>query len=107
MFKTKCLLFALALLCTSWAHSQTLDEIRNNKNPDHVLSFGMSPDLKMWSPLKQINKSNIKRLVPVWSFSTANPNGELAQPTVPPQPMPTSWGPNMLAPGLIARIRLK
>ena len=82
MFKNRYLLLALVLLCASWVHAQTLDDIHDNKNPDHVLSFGMSPDLKMWSPLKQINKSNIKRLVPVWSFSTANPNGELAQPTV-------------------------
>jgi alcohol dehydrogenase (cytochrome c) len=64
----------------AWA--QSADELHNNRNTDNVLSFGMSPDLKMWSPLRQINKSNVKRLVPVWHFSTANNNGELSQPTV-------------------------
>ena len=72
---------ASALLCGG-AQGQTLDEIRSNKNTDHVLNFGMGYDLKAWSPLAQINKSNVKRLVPVWHFSTANNNGELAQPTV-------------------------
>ena len=42
----------------------------------------MGYDLKMYSPLKQINKSNVKRLVPVWGFSLANDMGELSQPTI-------------------------
>ena len=42
----------------------------------------MGYDLKMYSPLKQINKSNVKRLVPVWAFSLANDMGELSQPTI-------------------------
>ncbi len=76
-------IFAAALLVvTGGAQAQTTDELRNNRNTDNVLSFGMSPDLKMWSPLKQINKSNVARLVPVWHFSTANNGGELSQPTV-------------------------
>lgn len=82
MFKNKYLACICALAFSGYLNAQTTDEIRNNKNADHVLSFGMSNDLKMWSPLKQINKSNVKRLAPVWSFSTANQNGELSQPTV-------------------------
>ncbi len=42
----------------------------------------MGYDLKNYSPLKQINKSNIKRLVPVWSMSLMNEFGETAQPTI-------------------------
>jgi alcohol dehydrogenase (cytochrome c) len=42
----------------------------------------MGYDLKMYSPLKQIDRSNAKRLVPVWSFSLANDMGEHSQPTV-------------------------
>lgn len=64
------------------AGAQTLDEIRRNRNTDHVLNFGMGYDLRMWSSLKQIDKSNVKRLVPVWRFSTMSNNGELSQPTV-------------------------
>jgi alcohol dehydrogenase (cytochrome c) len=35
-----------------------------------------------YSPLNQINKGNVKRLVPVWSTSLMNENGELAAPVV-------------------------
>ena len=73
------------LMCALWgaASAQTADELLNDgKNPENVTMFGMGYDLKMFSPLKQINKSNVKRLVPVWSFSLANDMGELSQPTV-------------------------
>ena len=82
MFKIKRLLIISIALCCGTAQAQTPDELRHNKNTDNVLSFGMAPDLKMWSPLNKINKSNVKRLVPVWNFSLANNNGELSQPTV-------------------------
>src|SRR6266702_2981818 len=42
----------------------------------------MGYDLKMYSPLKEINKSNVRRLVPIWSFSLANDVGEHSQPTI-------------------------
>ena len=73
------------LMCAWWgvASAQTADELLNDgKNPENVTMFGMGYDLKMFSPLKQINKSNVKRLVPVWNFSLANDMGELSQPTV-------------------------
>ncbi|HTE14575.1 MAG TPA: PQQ-binding-like beta-propeller repeat protein, partial [Burkholderiales bacterium] len=72
----------LSCVCaTAWAQSAQ-ELISNGKNPDNVLNFGMGYDLKMHSPLNKINKSNVKRLVPVWHFSLANNNGELSQPTV-------------------------
>ena len=74
-----------AILCT-WcilAFAQTAEDLLNDgKNTENVTTFGMGYDLKMYSPLKQINKSNIKRLVPIWSFSTTNEMGDLSQPTV-------------------------
>ena len=78
-------LFAGVLLsiCCGSSFSQTAEElIAGSKNTDNVVNFGMGYDLKMYSPLKQINKSTIKRLVPVWNFSLANDMGELSQPTV-------------------------
>jgi alcohol dehydrogenase (cytochrome c) len=42
----------------------------------------MGYDVRMWSPLKQINKSNVRRLVPIWSLSLMNDMGELSQPTI-------------------------
>jgi alcohol dehydrogenase (cytochrome c) len=37
---------------------------------------------RSYSPLKEINKANIKRLVPVWSTSLMNDSGELAAPAI-------------------------
>jgi len=74
-----------ALLCT-WCglgSAQTAGELLNDgKNTENVTTFGMGYDLKMYSPLKQINKSNVRRLVPIWSFSLANDMGEHSQPTI-------------------------
>src|SRR6267143_1258843 len=74
-----------ALLC-SWCgfgSAQTAEELLNDgKNTENVTTFGMGYDLKMWSPLGQINRSNIKRLVPIWNFSLMNDMGELSQPTI-------------------------
>ncbi|HEX2826781.1 MAG TPA: PQQ-dependent dehydrogenase, methanol/ethanol family [Burkholderiales bacterium] len=77
-------LFAAALCSLSAAaYAQTADDLLNKSgSTDNVTTFGMGYDLKQWSPLKQINKSNVKRLVPVWSTSTMNDMGDLSQPTV-------------------------
>ena len=42
----------------------------------------MGYDRKSYSPLRQINKTNVKRLVPIWSTSLMNDMGELAAPTI-------------------------
>ncbi|MGZ5166673.1 MAG: outer membrane protein assembly factor BamB family protein, partial [Burkholderiales bacterium] len=72
----------LSAFCSVVIAQTTQELVSNGKNTENVTVFGMGYDLKMYSPLKQINKSNIKRLVPVWSFSLANDMGELSQPTV-------------------------
>src|SRR5438876_394412 len=76
-------------LCTTllalWAApvlTQTMQELIDGKNTENVLTHSMGYDRKSYSPLKQINKSNIKRLVPIWNASMMNDQGELAQPTV-------------------------
>ena len=75
-----------ALLLSSWcgcALAQTAQElIDNGKNSENVTTFGMGYHLNQYSPLSQINKSNVKRLVPIWSTSLSNDAGELAQPTI-------------------------
>src|SRR5690606_1467214 len=74
-----------ALLC-SWcalAAAQTADElIADGKNTENVTTFGMGYDMKMFSPLRQITRSNVKRLVTVWNTSLANDMGEHSQPTI-------------------------
>src|SRR5258708_16938778 len=42
----------------------------------------MGYNLQRYSALKQIDKTTVKRLVPVWSLSLDNPWGEQAQPLV-------------------------
>ena len=65
------------------AGAQTAEELRNpGKNTDNVITQGLGYDLKNYSPLDQINRSNVRRLVPIWSMSLMNDQGELAQPTV-------------------------
>jgi alcohol dehydrogenase (cytochrome c) len=76
----------LAACFSSWyllGLAQTTEALLNvDKNTDNVTTQGMGYDLKNHSPLKQINVSNVKRLVPVWNMSLMNDQGELAQPTV-------------------------
>src|SRR5215475_7160647 len=76
----------LVLMLVSWcgcAAAQTAQElIDNGKNSENVTTFGMGYHLNQYSPLSQINKSNVKRLVPIWSTSLSNDAGELAQPTI-------------------------
>jgi len=65
------------------ALSQTTEELNNDgKNTENVLTQSMGYDRKSYSPLAQINTSNIKRLVPIWSTSLMNDMGELAAPTI-------------------------
>ena len=75
----------LSLILCVWcglAWSQTGEDLTAGRNTDNVTNYGMGYDLKMFSPLKEIDKSNIKRLVPVWNFSLSSDMGEMSQPTV-------------------------
>ena len=74
---------ALLGLCAAPVLSQTTEDLNNDgKNTENVLTQSMGYDRKSYSPLKQINKSNIGRLVPIWNASLMNELGELAQPTI-------------------------
>jgi alcohol dehydrogenase (cytochrome c) len=62
---------------------QTLDELVNDgRNTENVTTQSMGYDRKSYSPLNQINTSNVRRLVPIWAASVMNDMGELAAPTV-------------------------
>jgi alcohol dehydrogenase (cytochrome c) len=74
---------ALVALWATPGFSQTTEELNSDgKNPDNVLTQSMGYSRKSYSPLRQINKSNVSRLVPIWSTSTMNELGDLAAPTV-------------------------
>ena len=75
-----------ATLLGFWAApgwTQTTEElVHDGKNTENVTTQSMGYDRKSYSPLKQINTSNVKRLVPIWSTSLMNDMGELAAPTI-------------------------
>lgn len=78
---------AAALACGSLAaHAVVTDEmIRTDaRSTGDVLSWGMGPQGQRFSPLKQVNKGNVSRLVPAWAFSFGGEKqrGQEAQPLV-------------------------
>ncbi|OLC17022.1 MAG: quinonprotein alcohol dehydrogenase [Candidatus Rokubacteria bacterium 13_1_40CM_69_27] len=81
--RTVLLLVTTLLLVPTAASPQTLDDLKNDgKNTDNVLTYGMGYHQQRYSPLKEINTSNVKRLVPVWNLSLDNQWGEQAQPFI-------------------------
>ena len=67
------------------AAAQTADDLKKDGNggsTDNVLTYGMGYHQQRYSPLKQINKQTVKKLVPVWNLSLDNNWGEQAQPLV-------------------------
>ena len=60
------------------------DLIANGKtgSTDEVLTYGMGYNQNRYSPLTQINKDTVKKLVPVWSLGMENDTGEQAQPMI-------------------------
>jgi len=81
--RTTSLLAAAMCLAGSVAFAQTTDELNNDgTSPNNVITQSMGNDRKSYSPLKQINKSTVKRLVPIWNTALSNEQGELAAPTV-------------------------
>src|SRR5579862_7401979 len=83
--KTFALAIALCVGSFNLAHGQTQQELLADSNggtTDNVLTYGMGYRQQRYSPLKQINKKTVKRLVPVWSLSLNNDLGEQGMPLV-------------------------
>src|SRR5579871_4109186 len=77
------LVAAVAVLGGALGWAQTTEELVNDgQNPENVTTQSLGYDRKNYSPLKQINKANVKRLAPLWNFSLMNDEGELAAPVV-------------------------
>ena len=79
------MLFA-ALLSTAVpfaALAQTADDLKNDeKTPGDVLVYGMGYSGHRYSPLTQINKENVSKLVPVWGYSLGDLQGGEGFPLV-------------------------
>src|SRR6266571_3249124 len=68
---------------TTAATAKTLDDLKNDgRNTDNILTYGMGYHQQRYSPLRQIDKNTVRRLVPVWNLSLDNNWGEQAQPIV-------------------------
>jgi len=84
--KNLCLLAIIAMILSAWPGAglaQTTGELVNDQeSADNVLTASMGYDRKSYSPLDEINRSNVKRLVPIWNASMSNDLGELAAPVV-------------------------
>ena len=76
------LLAGMLALSPALGSAQTMQDLIENKNSDNVLVHSGGYDRKTYSPLSQINRQNIRRLVPVWSSSLMNDAGELSEPAV-------------------------
>ena len=81
--KTLSLFATVVALCTGLGFAQTTaDLVNDGRNPENVTTQSMGYDRKSYSPLNQIDKTNVAKLVPIWSASLSNDQGELAAPTV-------------------------
>src|ERR1700750_2005655 len=83
--KTMATAAAVLLLLGIGASAQILDDLKKDGNggsTDNVLTYGMGYHQQRYSPLKQIDRNTVKRLVPAWTLSLTNDFGEQAQPIV-------------------------
>src|SRR5262249_61118063 len=63
--------------------AQTADDLKNDATtPGDVLVYGMGYSGQRYSPLTQINKENVSKLVPVWGYSLADLQGAEGFPIV-------------------------
>jgi alcohol dehydrogenase (cytochrome c) len=72
------LLSVLALTATMTGHAmaQSADDLKyDEKTPADVLVYGMGYSGARYSPLTQINKENVAKLVPVWGYSMSDNRG--------------------------------
>src|SRR5215469_10526922 len=74
---------AVAALLPIGAQGQTAQELtKGASDTKNVLNYGMGYNLQRFSPIGQINKNNVKDLVPVWSYSYDDNRSEESQPLI-------------------------
>ena len=83
MKRLLCLIFLAGLVCSSHCFNTSLMAaevtgerlIQAQKEPHNWLSYSGTYNAWRYSPLDQINKNNLKKLVPVWAFQTGKTDG--------------------------------
>ena len=81
-FATICAcVLAVGMAATAGEGRGTAPETSGEKNPRYDWAvYGGTPDNNHYSPLKQINRSNVKRLAVAWSFDTEEEGGLQTSP---------------------------
>ena len=83
MIRTGLLAAVLSATTSLVALAQTAEDLKNDANtPDDVLVYGMGYAGQRYSPLTRINKQNVGRMVPIWSYSLADIQGAESFPLV-------------------------
>ena len=81
LMRTMWLCITLLVFGSSQGFAQTTQElVTDGQDTENVITQSMGYDRTSYSPLDQINKSNLHRLVPIWNTSLMNNLGELAAP---------------------------
>ncbi len=72
----------MAALAVS-ALAQSADDLKNDeKTPGDVLVYGMGYSAQRFSPLTQINKENVSKLVPIWGYAMTDNRGAEGFPVI-------------------------
>ena len=83
MLRPTLLAVLLSAAVPTMALAQTSEDLKNDeKSTADVLVYGMGYSAQRYSPLTQINKQNVSRLVPVWGYSLADLQGGESFPIV-------------------------
>ena len=83
MFRTALLVVMVSTAIPLGVLAQTSADLKNDANtPDDVLVYGLGYSGQRYSPLTQINKQNVSKLVPIWSYSLADLNGGESFPVI-------------------------
>ena len=83
MLRSTLLAFLLSAAVPAMVLAQTSEDLKNDeKTTGDVLVYGMGYSAQRFSPLTQINKQNVNRLVPVWGYSLADLQGGESFPIV-------------------------
>jgi alcohol dehydrogenase (cytochrome c) len=74
----------LAAAIPMTGYAQTAGDLMKGaqKDTSNVLNYGMGYNLQRFSPLTQIDRDSVKRLVPVWNYSYDDNKSEESQPLV-------------------------
>ena len=70
--KALCLAMSVSLLAGGNAMAAEVsweDIVNDATTTEDVLAYGIGPKAQRWSPMSDINKDNVKKLLPAWSFS--------------------------------------